>query len=76
MEPQIRLMTWKEERDQLTFLLGSVFQDDLINDLSANNTSPSEVFVGAIKELLIGHQSTASVASHHRSISCLLALST
>jgi hypothetical protein len=57
----------------LTSHLGPVFQDDLINDLSANNASPSEILIGAIKELLIGHQTIASVTSHHRSISYLLA---
>ena len=53
----------------ISFLSESVFQNNFVNDLSTNNTSPSEIIFGPTIELFIRHQAPATVAFHKDSTS-------
>jgi hypothetical protein len=45
-------------------LLITIFQDDLVNDFSTNNTPPSEKISVCAVEFFINHETVASVALH------------
>jgi len=53
----------------LTFLSGSVLQDDFVNDLPTDNASPPEIIFGLAIELFIRHQTATTVANHKDSTS-------
>jgi hypothetical protein len=50
--------------DLLSHVLEAVFQNDLINNLSANNTSPSEEMLTITVKFFINHDSLTPMASH------------
>src|SRR4030043_1463720 len=58
-----------------TFLSESTDQNDLVNDLSTNNASPSKKILSRTIESFIRHEAPASITPHHPFISCPLPLS-
>ena len=52
-----------ESREALILLI-TIFQDDLVNDFSTNNTPPSEKISVFAVEFLVNHEAVASVALH------------
>jgi hypothetical protein len=48
----------------LPFLFESILQDDLVNDLTAENASPSEKFLTNAVEFFEYHCSAASITLH------------
>ena len=50
---------------ELTFRSESVLQDNLVDNLSTGNASPSEIVFGLSVELFISHWTTATTTFHH-----------
>ena len=60
-------LTRKNSHDQLN-TQEPVLQDDLVNDLSTGNASPSQKVLAVTIELLVDHHSVAAVAFHEISL--------
>ena len=50
--------------ERLTSRSGSILQDDLVNDLSADNASPPKIIFGPTIELFKSHRTSATVTFH------------